>query len=128
MLRIVRWLLGLATLAGLVWFTVAVRLGPKTLVEHARAIAGTREARALSDGTAEEAGKISDQVRRLVGAQQTAPAVEKSPAPAARRAPASHAARPARAAHADDEERPMEALDDGDRLGLDRLVRDKSPR
>ena len=56
-MRPMRWIV-LALVGGVaaaaLWFSFAVELGDKTLVEHLRAIGATREARALAAGTSQE--------------------------------------------------------------------------
>jgi hypothetical protein len=97
MFRLVRWLFSLALFAGLVWFATTVKLGKRTLWGHLAAIFSTREARDLADGTRDEAQKIA---RRLRG---------ESPDLGARHVGA-----------------PLDPVEERDRRGLDRLVREKT--
>jgi hypothetical protein len=64
MFRLMRFLLSLALLGGMVWLATSVPLGKRTLWGHLRAISGTREARDLADGTADEAHKVTERLRR----------------------------------------------------------------
>lgn len=63
MVRLFRWLFWLVALAAVVWFATTVQLGRRTLLGHIVAIAGTREAHDLADGTKEEASKVVEHVR-----------------------------------------------------------------
>jgi hypothetical protein len=56
MFRLIRWLLSLVLLAGAIYFAVAVPLGEKTLWQHLRAIAGSRESQELVDDVKRKAG------------------------------------------------------------------------
>lgn len=105
MFRLIRWLLSLALLAGAVYFAVAVPLGEKTLWQHARAIAGSRESQ-----------ELAREVKRKAGLEQ-----ERAPAPKEQ----------AKAAEAKPEARHAEASPASDRLSeeerrlLRKLIRDK---
>lgn len=55
MVRIIKLLLGLATLVAFVWFGANVSLGSRTLFEHLQAIGKTHETRDLLEGTRESA-------------------------------------------------------------------------
>ena len=70
-MKLFRWLFGLALCGVLVWFSATVELGSRTLIEHARAIAGTREAAALADGTKQEAGRVADRVQRAIARRES---------------------------------------------------------
>jgi hypothetical protein len=48
-MRLLRFLVTLAALGALIYFAVAVPLGTKTLWQHIRAIAGTKESQELVD-------------------------------------------------------------------------------
>lgn len=64
MFRLIKFLLGLAALAGFVWFGANVPLGSRTLFQHLQAIGRTRETQDLLDGTRESAKPLMDSVRR----------------------------------------------------------------
>lgn len=64
MFRLIKFLLGLAALAGFVWFGANVPLGSRTLFQHLQAIGRTRETKDLLDGTRESARPLMDSVRR----------------------------------------------------------------
>lgn len=64
MFRLIKFLLGLAALAGFVWFGANVPLGSRTLFQHLQAIGRTRETKDLLDGTRESAKPLMDSVRR----------------------------------------------------------------
>ncbi len=68
MVRIIKLLLGLATLVAFVWFGANVSLGSRTLFEHLQAIGQTHETRDLLEGTRESArpfaGPLLDGVRQ----------------------------------------------------------------
>ena len=64
MFRLIKLLLGLAALAGFVWFGANVPLGSRTLFQHLQAIGRTRETKELLDGTRETAKPLVDSVRR----------------------------------------------------------------
>ena len=51
----------------MLWFSVMVPLGKRTLVGHLRAIAATPAAHDLADGTEEEARKVSERLRQELG-------------------------------------------------------------
>ena len=58
----------LAIIVAIVWFSVTVKLGTKTLVEHVRAIWHTSEVQDLKHGVEDTAGPAVDRVRRGVNA------------------------------------------------------------
>ena len=64
MFRLIKLLLGLAALAGFVWFGANIPLGSRTLFQHLQAIGRTRETKDLLDGTRESAKPLMDSVRR----------------------------------------------------------------
>ena len=64
MFRLIKFLLGLAALAGFVWVGANVPLGSRTLFQHLQAIGRTRETKDLLDGTRETAKPLVDSVRR----------------------------------------------------------------
>lgn len=64
MFRLIKLLLGLAALAGFVWFGANVPLGSRTLFQHLQAIGRTRETQDLLNGTRESAKPLMDSVRR----------------------------------------------------------------
>ncbi len=67
MVRLFRWLFWLVALAAVVYFATTVPLGRRTLLGHLVAIASTKEAHELAEGTKEEAKKVVKQVREEVG-------------------------------------------------------------
>ena len=62
MFRLIKLLLGLAALAGFVWFGANIPLGSRTLFQHLQAIGRTRETKDLLDGTRESAKPLMDSV------------------------------------------------------------------
>lgn len=58
MFRLIRLLLSLALIAVCVYVAVAVPLGRKTLWEHLRAIAGSKESKELVEEVKEKAGRM----------------------------------------------------------------------
>jgi hypothetical protein len=98
--RLIKLLLGLAALAGFVWFGANVPLGSRTLFQHLQAIGRTRETQDLLDGTRESAKPLMDSVRRK--AQEALN--EKTVLPADGGAP------------------PAEELSDGDRQQLKKVL------
>jgi hypothetical protein len=79
MFRLLRLLISLAALAALIYFAVTVPLGTKTLWQHLKAIAGTKESQNLvdevkhkaastvrKDGGAKTDDKLTDQERKLL--------------------------------------------------------------
>ena len=61
MIRLIIWL---AIIIGIVWFSVTVKLGDKTLVEHVRAIWHTNEVQDLKHGVEDKAGPAVDKLER----------------------------------------------------------------
>ncbi|MFT3694787.1 MAG: hypothetical protein QM831_16680 [Kofleriaceae bacterium] len=61
MIRLIVWL---AIIIAIVWFSVSVKLGEKTLVEHVRAIWHTKEAQDLKNGVEDKAGPAVDKLER----------------------------------------------------------------
>ena len=61
MIRLIIWL---AIIIGIVWFSVTVKLGNKTLVEHVRAIWHTNEVQDLKNGVEQKAGPAVDKLER----------------------------------------------------------------
>jgi hypothetical protein len=57
-MRLVRLLITLAILGGVAYFSVTVPLGQKTLWGHIKAVAGSRESKALVDGVKEKAERV----------------------------------------------------------------------
>jgi hypothetical protein len=57
-MRLLRLLLSLAVLLVLAWVVVAVPLGRKTIWEHLRAIAGSKESRELVDEVKQKASRV----------------------------------------------------------------------
>jgi hypothetical protein len=64
----------LVVTAAFVYFGTTVQLGKRTLFGHLVAIARTREAQDLADGTKEEAGKVAERMRRDLAKDGGAPA------------------------------------------------------
>jgi len=60
---LVRFLFSCLMLVAVIWFSVTVPLGKRTLWGHVHAIFGTQEARDLADGTEEEAKKVAQKVK-----------------------------------------------------------------
>jgi hypothetical protein len=102
-IALVRGLFWAAAVCLLLWFSLSVPLGSRTLWQHARAIAGTREARELAAGAAQSASLLGEAVRRALHGT-TAPS---APPPA----------RPGG---------PGERLEQGEREQLDRLVEERT--
>ena len=99
------------SLAAIVWFSATVELGSRTLLEHLFAIGRTPEARALAEGTRDEAGRVADRVRQALHHDEARPLPPMASAPPSVPSPAAA---------------PKDKLDDHDRARLDRLVREKS--
>jgi hypothetical protein len=57
-MRLIRLLITLVILGGVVFFGVTVPLGGKTLWEHIKAIAGSKESQELVEGVKQKAEKI----------------------------------------------------------------------
>jgi len=95
---LIRWIFSLLIFAILIWFATMVPLGSKTLWQHVKAIAGTKEAKDLADGTKHEAKKVAERVRGEGKATDAGVGA------------------------------PLDPVDKNDRDGLDRLVRDKTAR
>jgi len=70
MIRLIRLVITLAVLAGIVYFAVAVPLGQKTLWQHLKAIAGSKESQELVDEVKQKAGSA---MRRDAGPARRAP-------------------------------------------------------
>jgi hypothetical protein len=74
MLRLLKLCFALAGFVCFAWFGSTVKLGPRTLFEHLRAIGQTKESQDLVDGTKQAAEPLVDDVRRRI-AGRAAPAV-----------------------------------------------------
>jgi hypothetical protein len=61
---VIKLVLYLALIIAIVWFSVTVKLGTKTLVEHARAIWHTSEVQDLKQGVEDKAGPAVDKLER----------------------------------------------------------------
>ncbi len=97
-MRLFRWTFYLVMLAAFVWFGTMVQLGNKSLFGHLLAIAHTKEAQDLAEGTKLEAEKVAEKVKHDLASDGGVPQKsEKS-----------------------------ESLDDGDRKELQKLVKAKS--
>ncbi len=57
-MRLLRLLVSLVVLLVLAWVVVAVPLGRKTIWEHLRAIAGSKESKELVDEVKQKAGQV----------------------------------------------------------------------
>ena len=104
MVTLLRWAFWLCALCALGWFAATVELGDRTLIQHLRAIAQTREARSLAAGTRDQAARVAERVRRGLGPDEEPSA---SPPPGA-------------------DKPPVEQLDDKDRRELDRVLRERT--
>lgn len=106
MFGLIRWIFSFVVFAIVLWFATMVPLGSKTLWQHLKAIAGTREAQELAEGTKSEAKKVADRVRgddaKTDAGAARMPTLPKSTTP------------------------PLDPVDKHDREGLDRLVREKT--
>ncbi len=91
-----KWLFRLVVLVVVVWFAETVQLGRHSLLGHLFAIAHTRAAKDLADGTKEAGGQLARRVRQELRADG---GVERG--------------------------RPDERLDDRDRAGLQKLVKER---
>ncbi|MCC6750012.1 MAG: cell division FtsA domain-containing protein [Deltaproteobacteria bacterium] len=58
MFSLVRALVSVALLGGLVYVAVAVPMGGKTIWQHVKAIADSKEGQELADGVKEKAGEV----------------------------------------------------------------------
>jgi hypothetical protein len=135
---LLRWAFWLSLIAGCAWVAVTVPLGKRTFVEHLRAIAATREARSLADGTREQAGRLADRVREGIGGGSPEP--RSSSSPPGRRAAGEPPARGESESNPPPPVRPggrpsgpttsTDQIDDASRAELDHLVRERtsSPR
>ena len=72
MFKLVKLGFGLVALAAVAWFGITVKLGPRTLFQHLRAIGQTKESQDLVDGTKQAAGPIVDDVRRRISGKPEA--------------------------------------------------------
>ena len=61
MIRLIIWL---AIIIGIVWFSVTVKLGDKTLVQHVRAIWHTNGVQDLKNGVEQKAAPAVDKLER----------------------------------------------------------------
>ena len=77
MLKVFKLLLGVAALAGFVWFGANIKLGPRTLFEHLQAIGQTRETHDLVEGTRQSAQPLVERVRHRIAGDATAASDEK---------------------------------------------------
>lgn len=74
MFRPIRTLISLAVIAGAVWFSFSVRLGPKTLAQHLDAIGETPEAKELMNGARDSVNPALEEAKqRVLGEQVEAP-------------------------------------------------------
>jgi len=56
----------MVALVAFAWFGITVKLGPRTLFQHLRAIGQTKESQDLVDGTRHAAEPLVDGVRRRI--------------------------------------------------------------
>jgi hypothetical protein len=112
MFRLIRWFFSLVLLAGVVYFAVAVPLGEKTLWQHARAIAGTRESQTLVEEVKRKAG---------LGAP---PAAEQAPA-GKQREPGGESQQAGKSSPFAGRDPASDKLSDEERRLLRRLIRDR---
>jgi hypothetical protein len=70
-IRLLKLCVGLAAFVGFAWFGSTVKLGPRTLFQHLRAIGQTKESQELVDGTKEAASPLVDGVRRRIAGAAT---------------------------------------------------------
>jgi hypothetical protein len=61
---VIKLVVYLAIIIAIVWFSVTVKLGTKTLVEHVRAIWHTSEVQELKHGVEDKAGPAVDKLER----------------------------------------------------------------
>ena len=66
MFRMIRGLIGLAVIGGLVYAAVYVPLGEKTLWEHIKAIAGTKESKELVKDVKDKAGEVKKKAAKAI--------------------------------------------------------------
>lgn len=97
-ITLLRWLFWLCAIVSMAWFAATVPLGDRTLMQHLRAIAATPEAKSLGEGARDEAGKMTDRLRRELSDRDAAPS----------------------------DRPPAEKLDDSDRKQLDRVIRERT--
>ena len=71
---LVRFLFSLIALAAVIWFSVTVPLGKRTLWGHVHAIFATQEAQDLAEGTREEAEKVARKVKEELRPPDMSPA------------------------------------------------------
>jgi len=76
--KLVKLGFGLVALAAVAWFGVTVKLGPRTLFQHLRAIGQTKESQDLVDGTKQAAAPIVDDVRSRISGTPEASAQGKT--------------------------------------------------
>jgi len=69
MIRLFKLCLAMAAFLGFAWFGTTVKLGPRTLFQHLRAIGQTQESRDLVDGTRQAAEPLVDGVRRRIAGE-----------------------------------------------------------
>ncbi len=98
-MRLFRWAFYLVMFAAFVWFGTMVPLGNRSLFGHILAIAHTKEAHELAEGTKLEAEKVAEKVKHDLASDGGAPLHNKEQS---------------------------EQLDDGDRKELQKLVKAKS--
>jgi hypothetical protein len=65
---------GMIALLAIAWFGNTVKLGPRTLFQHLRAIGQTKESQELVDGTREATSPLVEDVRRRISGKQEASA------------------------------------------------------
>jgi hypothetical protein len=83
-LQPLRTLISLAFIAGLVWFSFAVKLGNRTLAEHIDRIGQTDEAKDLVEGTRSTVTPVLEEAKqRVLGEHVEAPTTAVPPADSA---------------------------------------------
>ena len=80
MFRLLKLGVGMIALLAIAWFGNTVKLGPRTLFQHLRAIGQTKESQELVDGTREATGPLVEDVRRRISGKQE----PSGPSPASR--------------------------------------------
>jgi hypothetical protein len=79
MLRLLKLCFALAAFVCFAWFGTTVKLGPRTLFQHMRAIGQTKESQDLVDGTKQAAEPLVDDVRRRLAGKATAALAASTP-------------------------------------------------
>ena len=112
MFRLIRLGFTLGCLAALFWFGTRVKLGELTLYEHVKAIGQSEPSQHLIEGTKQKVSEGVTGVGRLVGGKETKPAEGRAKSDKATAGKAVAAA----------DEKPSDAVSDGDRKALRKLI------